>query len=474
VETRPENLDALGIPDLVELGLRYHEAGQLAEAEKVYRFILQRDPNDADALHLIGLLAHQRGDHATAIEWINKAIASDSSFAGYHNNLGEARRSLGQLEAAAEAYRQAIRLHPDFAEPHNNLGLVLQQLGNLKDAIPLYRRAIALSPGFADAHNNLGTALTAIGRPGEGIACHQAALRLRPDFPEAWANMAFSLVLLGKMAEAVAAAHKAIALRPDYYEAWRHLAAAHEKAGRKAEAIEAYRQALRCRPDSKDTAFYLAALESGNPPPTAPLSFVRTLFDNYAPSFDLHLGALQYRAPQLIRDAVASVATQGKLDVLDLGCGTGLSGAALAPLAASLTGIDLSANMVEKARERGIYAELLVDDLVGGMNKLDRQFDLVVACDVFVYIGDLANVFEAVKRRLKPGGLFAFTTEAEDQAANYVLRSSRRYAHSVKYLEELAKQYGFEQISAQRKTLRTEHRREMAGWVVVLRTIAPS
>src|SRR5262249_55734599 len=131
-----------------------------------------------------------------------------------------------------------------------------------------------------------------------------------------------------------------------------------------------------------------------------------------------------------------------RLDTLDLGCGTGLMGNLLRPISRTLVGVDLSGNMLEKAQQRHIYDRLVRDDLTTFLQAEEKTFDLAVATEVFIYVGDRAPVFPAVRRALRTGGLFGFSVEGTDEA-DFVLRSTLRYAHSKGYLQKLAAQNQF-------------------------------
>jgi predicted TPR repeat methyltransferase len=468
--TLPTNAQPLDIPAAIEAALTHHAAGRLDHAADLYNQVLQADPQNADALHLLGVIAQQRGQHQQAIDLISRAIVSDPTFPGYHNNLGEAHRSLGQLDQAEKAYRQAIALDPAFPDPHSNLGMILQKRTRVDDAIDLYRKAIQLQPGFAEAYNNLGTALMAKALVSEGVAAYHKALQLKSDYADAYSNLAFALGIQGDYANGIECCRLALKQDPNHYEAYRHLAALYERLNDQDKAADAYRQALRCRPGSPEARYYLAAVTQKDAPPAAPADYVKLLFDNYAPSFDMHLtGALRYRAPQLIYEAILAAEPQGMLDILDLGCGTGLSGVAIRKLARSLVGVDLSEKMIEKATERKIYDTLLVADLTSAMQTLGRRFDAIVSSDVFVYIGDLAATFAAAAQSLRPNGLFVFSVEVDDQTDTYTLRPTRRYAHSQRYLRDLARFHRFEVVSFSRKALRTEREKNVDGWIIVLR-----
>jgi tetratricopeptide (TPR) repeat protein/SAM-dependent methyltransferase len=182
-----------------------HQAGDLIEAEVLYRQILTIDPCHADSLHLIGVVADQTGRHQLAVEQISQAIAINGATGLYRYNLGNALRSLGRMEAASQAYRTAIELRPDLVEGYNNLGNALRDLGRFEEACAAFGEAVRVAPGFADAHNNLGNALRDLGRPVEAVAAYRAAVRLMPKSPEVYANLGRALTDAGEEDAALAA-----------------------------------------------------------------------------------------------------------------------------------------------------------------------------------------------------------------------------------------------------------------------------
>ena len=188
-------------------------------------------------------------------------------------------------------------------------------------------------------------------------------------------------------------------------------------------------------------AFYLASVEAGAAPATAPAAYVAGLFDSYADEFDSHLvGALRYQAHrQLVDQLVATCGGGARFrSALDLGCGTGLCGPLVRPMAARLTGVDLSARMIEKARSLGVYDRLEQGDIIEFLDGSEDRWDLVLAADVFIYVGDLEPVFARLERAMAEG-VFCFSVESlEGDGAGLRLLPSLRYAHSEAYLERLA------------------------------------
>ena len=234
------------ISEALQIALQHHQAGRLDLAEEIYRRILAVEPDHADALHLLGVIAHQVGKHEVAVEYIGRAIGLNGTEAAFHNNLGEAYRSAyGKPHEAVACYRRALELKPDYAEAHNNLGNALQDQGKLDEAIACYRRALELKPDYAEAHNNLGNALKDQGKLDEAVACYRRALELKPDYAEAHNNLGAALQDQGKLDEAVACYRRALELKPDYAEAHNNLGNAFDRTrGSWTKRSPAYRRAL--------------------------------------------------------------------------------------------------------------------------------------------------------------------------------------------------------------------------------------
>jgi tetratricopeptide (TPR) repeat protein len=177
------------ISDALTLAIEHHRAGRLPAAEQIYWQILAVEPNHANALHLLGLIAYQVGKHGIAVEYIGRAILSQGNVAEFHNSLGEAYHALHQLSEAVACFRRALELRPDFAGAHSKLGNVFKDQGKLDETVACYRRAVALRPNLDYAHNNLGNALREQGKVDEAIACYRRALELQPNYADAHNNL---------------------------------------------------------------------------------------------------------------------------------------------------------------------------------------------------------------------------------------------------------------------------------------------
>ncbi len=233
----------------ISAALAHHQAGRLAEAERLYAAILAREPEHAEALRLLSVIAFQQGDAGRAAALATQVIAVAPNYAEAHYTMGMAQKALGDAEAALASYRKAVKLKPDFAEAHNNLGNLLSDLGDAEAAIVALRKALALQPSFAEAHDNLGSALFGQGRLADAAAAYRKALAIEPDNVESLNNLGNALRGLGDLPAAVETFHKALALAPDFVAAHSNLGGALNDQGRPDEAFDAYRAALALAPD---------------------------------------------------------------------------------------------------------------------------------------------------------------------------------------------------------------------------------
>ncbi len=207
----------------LQLGVSYHQIGNLAQAEQTYNEILSLEPNNEDALHLLGVIAYQNEKYPQAYELILKAIKSNPNKRKFYNNLGNVLQSLGNLEEAVAAYANALILQPEYPEAYNNLGNALFNLDKLEDAIAAYEEALALNPNYPEAYNNLGNALYNQKNIDAAITAYNQALKLNPNYPEAHKNIGNVLLNLGKLDDAIENYERAIALKSNYYEAENNL-----------------------------------------------------------------------------------------------------------------------------------------------------------------------------------------------------------------------------------------------------------
>jgi predicted TPR repeat methyltransferase len=214
----------------------------------------------------------------------------------------------------------------------------------------------------------------------------------------------------------------------------------------------------------------MAAALSGEASDKAPLAYIKDLFDQYASRFDKHITqALEYNTPQLLREAAIQLAGEKARfkDALDLGCGTGLAGQVFRDMTEKLTGIDISDKMIHVAREKQIYDKLKAVELIEFLKETKQCYGLIIAADVLVYMGNLEEIFKAVKKKLSLEGVFLFSTENTDNET-YHLKSSGRFAHNPEYIKALSKRINFEIFLRKTDCLRKENGQPVWGSVFAM------
>jgi predicted TPR repeat methyltransferase len=430
---------ALTVTEAMELGVGLHKEGLLDAASEIYERVLLAEPEDADALHLLGLCRHQQERHGEGLDLLRCAVARAPQHVDALNNLGNMLLNAGLLDEAAATYRRVLALRPGFAGAHANLGVVLRRLDDPSGAEVAFREALALDPEHGGAWHNLGSLLRNAGRTNEALTAYQRALALMPYDGESYRRVGATLYSLKRISDASAVYERWLALEPDNVVA-RHM---------------------------------VAACSGRQVPPRASDGFVAHTFDSFAGSFDFVLARLHYRAPALVAEAVAAALGPpvGTLDILDAGAGTGLCGPLLRPYARHLVGIDLSNGMLEKAKERASYDALQTIELTAYLRTHRATFDLIVSADTLVYFGDLADVFAAAASSLRAGGHLVFTVERSDTepTEGYQLNPHGRYSHGEDYLRAALHTAGLALSTMQRSHLRVENQVPVEGFVVTAR-----
>ncbi|HWU77060.1 MAG TPA: tetratricopeptide repeat protein [Rhodanobacter sp.] len=434
---------AQGVLSTMGEAIAAHRAGQLDTAEALYRKVLQRQAGQPDALHFLGVLCHQRRRSEEGIRLIRMALRATPRHADAHNNLGNIHKECGQLTEAEACYRSALTCHAQHHDALSNLALVLEAQGRSTEAFDAYSALLAQAPQLARAHYLMGmfrcSHVEQVEDMEQAAACFTSALRLDQTDMRSRAELGTVLYVLG----------------------------------RREKAAELYRDWLIREPDDPVARHMLAACGGDIPPPQASEAYVRTVFNEFSRSFDEQLlKSLDYRAPQILAAALIDRlgAPLARLDVLDAGCGTGLCGPLIRPHAQRLVGVDLSDGMLEKARLRGGYDELVEAELTAWLQVSPLTWDVILSADTLIYFGALMPVLSAAHARLRPGGWLAFTLEILDGDGDRVeLSSSGRYRHTRNHVACALAASGFEESMITAEPLRRELDKQVAGWVVLAR-----
>ena len=433
-------LPSSSIGELLEDGLVFHRANRLKEARSVYEQILSIDAKCVDALHLLSRIDFQEGRKQQAIAKLTKVVALSQDNVKALQDLGNMLQESGDLPKAEEIFRRIIEIAPDHADAHNCLGICLKNQNRVDEAIAAYRRAIEIHPENLGFQQNLGNALKRIQNWNEAEEVFRDLSNAAPNDPEVFRNLGIVL---------------------------RHL-------NRLDDAKVAFERLLELDPDNPIARHFVAACDSEKTLVRADAEYVREVFDEFADTFESHLGQLGYDAPEWagqVASQMFSDVQQSSLVALDAGCGTGLCGPHLKPLVDRLVGIDLSPKMIDKAKSTDAYDQLVATDLMEYLNGHQREFNLIVAADTFNYFGDLSLVFAACAEALLDGGGLVFTLEEDEDTSNepYRLFPHGRFGHAASYVLEMLSQHGFSVHRNEQKTLRMEADRPVPGLFISAR-----
>jgi len=378
----------------------------------------------------------------------------------------------GRLSEAESIYLKLLAARPDDGDALHYLGILRHSQRRRDEAIELVTRAVKVAPLNADAWNSLANMGSSAGKLAAAEFAYQRAVELRPGFLEAWYNLGNLQRRMQKREEALRAFQRVIELNPKFSNAHENIALLNIRMQRFDQAGAAFKRWHEADPENPIPRHMLAAFTQ-QAPERADDAYVTTMFDRMSSHFDESLAQLGYAAPQLLCAALGEFIPFGerRLVILDAGAGTGLCGPLLRSSARQLVGVDLSPGMLEKARARNAYDELHEGELVAFMQAHASRYDVVISADTLVYFGALEGAFDAAAVALRPGGLFAFTLEAEpDQSdAQHRLNQNGRYSHQAGYVRACLAGAKLELVQLEPGVLRKEMGANVHGHVVVAR-----
>ena len=546
---------------LFQRAVQLHEAGQLNEAEQIYRRILETAPQQPEVLNLLGLVAQAKGVQDEACSLFYQAIRQAPARAPFYYNLAFSLKLDNKPVEALESFEKALALQPDIKEAYNEMGLICQSLGKLEQARVYWSKALEIDGDYVEAKANRAMSYSEsnssmaieelerlaqtykdeavifyyLGRlyleRGQDDKAWPAAIRakeLAPMSDEVRVVLGTLALKEGQTANAKIYFEKAekgykrvLELAPKNFDAHNNFAELLYKQKRTAEALEEYRQAVIINPKSAEVSNNLAVIlrDCGDYEQALGLLFnayvlkpeleqisinlaetltlyqrqqpeealkiaenwVRQapenifaektaaafkgediennqiysekLFDGFADNYELVVKNLGYSVPMAVGRALGNV----KASVVDLGCGTGLVGEVIKGPGVTLTGVDISAKMLEAARAKNIYDRLVQSDVVEFLYN-NHNYDWAIAADVLGYIGDFKEFAAAVS-----GIKLIFTTELYDGTEAYKVMPNGRYKHRQDYVENLLRDNGYTKISCKKMVLRKEDGKDVNG-----------
>jgi predicted TPR repeat methyltransferase len=451
-------------------------SGNLAAAEETVRALLSECPDlHAARLHLTRVLL-ARGlptEAAAQIEQFLKATQGADQLEAVLL-LAEAKLQAGELGAAESAARKALEIAPGNARAMFAVALVCQQTGRSAEAVTLLERGLQVNPGAVHAWVNKGLVEKQMGRFNDAVASFSRALALNPAIAPVHYSLGLIYLLKKSRAEAERSFRKALEFDLRHVHAALQLATLLRYEDKLDQAAEVYRAILKYDPENITARFHLDALETKDGPVRVPADVVRAIYTDESVGRSLEgslQGHLKYKTPAILEAALRDLhgAEQPVLDVLDLGCGSGLYGALVRARARRLVGVDLSASMIEECRRKRVYDDLRVGDAVDYLAETQDRFDLIVAMDVLCYFGDLLPLVRRCADILKSGGILACSVERAPDDRAWLFHRYGHFLHSAAHLREAAASSGMREVQMTECALRREAGEDRMGFVALFR-----
>lgn len=386
-----------------------------------------------------------------------------------HFAAGNTHFEAGRINAALAAFDAALALVPGRPSLLANRGAALCRLARWNEAVPTLQAAVHADPSHADAWAALGLAQEALGQWVAAADGLQRAMALGLRSAALSLTLAVCQLRLEQPAPALRSLDQALALDATLAQAWSVRGNLMRETGQLLDAAWCFEQALAHGGDDALHRYYLASVRPGEPvPPYPPRAYVESLFDDYAPDFQHHLlQNLKYQAHSTLLAPLLAEGRRWSL-ALDLGCGSGLCGQLLAPVCDAVDGVDVSRVMVAQATASGAYRRVAHAELLPFLAERGEPADLIVAADVFIYVGSIDAVVLAAAQRLAPGGVLAFSIEQADPGHDLQLRPSLRYAHGQSAIERLAASCGLGVRALWASAIREDQGQPVMGWYVLL------
>lgn len=423
-------------------GLSKQKERDFAAAESFYKRALRYDPMHLDANYLLGTLYAEQRDLAKALKFLLQAAEINPRSHMIQNNLGNIYQLSGQFDQAIDCYRRALEFEPNMPEVHNNLGNIYKNHQQFAEAEACYRRALLFRPDFVEGYCNLGVVLRSQKKFKEAIENFRAALDLSPSFKAAFEGLGICCAELGEREQAIAWFNRYLEVDPG---------------------------------DDSEVKLRLAQLNAGEMPKRYPAAVMLTTYEKKAQNWDADIQrpGKEFLGPKHVREMLEQLKLPQvrQLDVLDIGCGTGVCGEYLRACARHLEGVDLSPPMLAQAQKKACYDKLECADAIAYMQGCTRTFDLIIASGVLILFGDLLPVFRAAAHLLKPDGYFVFTLYRSESEA-VMVRYNLHFAHSAAYVRETAEAAGLQLVMLEQKVHEYDLGEPQPGWIGAVRQAA--
>ncbi|OGT49662.1 MAG: hypothetical protein A3F17_00350 [Gammaproteobacteria bacterium RIFCSPHIGHO2_12_FULL_41_15] len=462
-------LNSRYVPALNNLGKCHYQQKNYQKAHNVYQKAIELKPDNTDALFNLALTDIQLNDHLSALKHLKQSLDINA-------NNSSAQYQLAQLYLQQQNYllaethlKHCLSIAPCHGNALHDLGLIFLFNQDYKKAIEKIIAAIDNDCLDSFAHYHLAIAYLENKDNTNALQHFLRQTQINKDFASYY-NAAVILMHQNRHQDALMYFNIALKQQPNHLPIHVNIAGIYLKMQKLEAAISHYEKALTLNPLDQEIQHILNALKQTDTPDAAPTQYVQHLFDSYANYFDEHLTQhLAYATPEKIQKALemeASADTDSQWCLLDLGCGTGLMGERVKPYCKELIGIDISEAMLAQAKQKNIYDQLIKADIHSALKTSTFTYDVVLAADVFTYIGNLEPIFQLIYQRMKHQGWFAFSVERSNKKG-FELQTNIRYAHHKAYVVEIAERCGFKVIRCDNLILRKQYKQDVEGYLFI-------
>ncbi len=444
--------------DLLEL---YHK-GNFKEIIRKESELVHLYPDSVKLLNILGSSYLALEYFQEAINNFEKALALNSNQPEIYYNLGLSFHNNVNFKSAIISYKKALEIQPNHENCYCNMGMSFYELGDLNEAMICFKKTLEINSFHVGAYYNLGQVYEKKKKINLAIFYYKKVIKLDFTFWKAYVSLGTIFSKNKKIQLSILHLKNALDVglsNPEIYynQALNYLSLKNfEKASyyfKKCVEFDPYNQ----------NALHLNNALLGLNTNTAPIEYVKNLFDNYAKNFEHSLvKELAYKAPREIKNLIKNKLSKFSVSIVDLGCGTGLVGIELSRYCKHLEGVDISHSMIELSKQKKIYNKLIVSDITQYLHNNILSFDYFIAADVFIYVGELDEIFSLIKKRNNKPGNLVFSVECYE-GKGYKLEKSGRFSHSHEYITSLCNKLGYSIINFKKIKLRKENNCYISG-----------
>lgn len=445
----------------------YKLSSEMQKAESTYKELLQQKGPHPALFNNLGTIYFAQERYQDAITNYYAAIDLQPNYIDAYYNLALALNKLRDYQKSIEVLTNLLALSPTHLPAWFQLGVLYMRQDKNKDAIKAFEHVLQESPHF-ETLVNMATVYLKAGDMQKAKNYYQQALQIEVSDAQTLFNLGVIALSERKLKEAINYFLGVVKKMPEHVAAHNNLAYVYLLLNQRSEALAHFSQIKQLEPENKAIDHTIKILHH-EPVSDTPIEYVEALFDSYADHFDAHLqNVLHYQVPQLFKEALITEGVQLQdMSVLDLGCGTGLCGSMIADEVGILHGVDASSKMLEAARAKNCYDQLVKADILEFLQQTEALYDLIMAGDVIVYQGALQKLFEWVYHRLRPEGIFLFNIEAGENMP-YKISDSGRFKHHKAYIDAILHQYHFKLLHFDAIVLRSQADTDVKGYLFMV------